>query len=337
MTIVVILLHTTCIYKIYTEYTMKKLMILFFFIVFLPITVVESKAMEGVISTEPEQIESGVFVAESHVPSGEKIYLRMELLTDENSPCWIQYKRASCCMGNSNGRGVLWGLAFTLVQGKFPEYNENMKVFTGFTEEEYNQFIDFLLARKIQDNRKKVNAIKHTSDGANHMNCQVEKGNQYILYVSKTPDFSITQVPLKDVDSFVTLKEYIEWYSNILMCVGSDFSEDGYFHTRGIFKNPYIFIEGGYSGLSKILHGFSGAVAQKFFPDKVIMEVKAISSMQYILSTTLKPGDGYFIEKGEQKDVIELLEETRQGTAEAQHPTNYIKVDALARIYYTGE
>lgn len=314
---------------------MKKPIILFFFIFFLPAKVMEGKAMESVLSTEPVQLEAGVFVAESYAKSGEKIYLRMELPTDENSRFWKQYRSASCRMGSPQYGGILYSLPFYLGMEKFPDYDD-VKTYMGYSEEEYYQFKDFLLEKGFP-NSKKTNAIRQTSDGANHMTVNFLKGNQYILYISKTADFSITQVPLKDIESPLTLKEYIEWYSNILMCVGSDFSEEGCFHTRGIFRNPYSVIEGGYTGLSMVLHGFSGAVALKFFPDKTIMKVQAISSMQYILSTILKPGDGYFIERGEQNDVIELLEETLKGTANAQHSENNIKVEALARIYYTGE
>jgi hypothetical protein len=118
-------------------------------------------------------------------------------------------------------------------------------------------------------------------------------------------------------------------YGDILISVGSDFSEKESFHNRGISRNPYWVFEEKYSGLSMILHGFTGAVADKFFSEKKIMCVKPIGSMQAIIKNQLLPGEGYIEDKKEKVDITKLEVSANDPEGEM----NYIKISALTRIY----
>jgi hypothetical protein len=122
----------------------------------------------------------------------------------------------------------------------------------------------------------------------NQMCTYVDKKLTYIVYVTKNPDFSIQNAANKKLN----LKNFIESYSDILISVGTDFTAEDSFHNRGISRNPYWVFEEKYSGLSMLLHGFTGAVAEMFFPEKKFMKVKPVGIMQCIIKKNLFPNEG---------------------------------------------
>ena len=209
----------------------------------------------------------------------------------------------------------------------YPKYDD-IKEVTGFTDKEYVDFTEKALALKNKTHNKIIELISANSVGINHMCTHFDpESSNFVVYISKNRDFSIP-----DADKTMnecTLKNFIELYNDILISVGSDFSKKESFNNRGISRNPYWVFEEKYSGLSMLLHGFTGTVADKFFPEKNMMLVKPVGSMQTIIKKHLLPGEGYIESKNEKLDItkLEVLPTDPEGAM------NYIEISALTRIY----
>ncbi|MBA2368301.1 MAG: hypothetical protein H0V82_04670 [Candidatus Protochlamydia sp.] len=270
----------------------------------------------------PQIIHHGFF-GTSVMRNNEKIFLRMESITQENTEGWRHHRMLTEYIANGNNRGVLSGLLELAGTNDYYCYDD-AKDATGFSYEEYQTLTAKLIELKKKTNNKIVNVVKANSAGSQFMRTNV--GN-FIIYASNNKNFS-----MKDTEKAkFNLKSYIEAYSNILISVGSDFSSDKEsVHNRGIFRNPYWVTEEKYGGLSMLLFGMAGAVAEKFFPKKNQLRVKPLGSQQCILVKNLEFGEGYIIKNGEKKDITEL-EISPSG---AEGDLNYIQIAALSRVFY---
>ena len=154
----------------------------------------------------------------------------------------------------------------------------------------------------------------------------------YVVYASKHG----AGYSLSTIDG---AKDFEQNYNHILMSVDAAFepkeSETGFvmnersFTNRGIFRNPVSIIENTHKGLAMLLHGFSAAVAQKFFPEKEHMEVSPIASMQYILYHSL-PRDA-FVHNDEAYEKIGLSARTMSGR---EAVNNVLKIVKLSELYF---
>jgi hypothetical protein len=270
----------------------------------------------------PQIVQPGVF-GTTIIRNNEEIFLRMELITKENTQDWRHYRILTEYIANRNDRGILSGLLELAGTDEYYSYEETEKV-TGFSYKEYQAFTKKLIELKNKTNNKIVSIVKANSGGSQFM--RTAEGS-FIIYASKNRNFSIQNTK----DTEFNLKSYINAYSDILISVGSDFfSEKESFHNRGIFRNPYWVIEEKYAGLSMLLFGMAGAVAEKFFSQKSHMFVKPLGSQQCIIAKNLQFGEGYIIKNGEKKDITEL----NIAPSGAEGDLNYIKIVALSRIFY---
>ncbi len=275
------------------------------------------------LSTEPALIEKGIYGAAFKYKNEETLYLRMELLTEETAKSWVCYKEMANYVANVRGRGVLSGLVKVAGTENYPAY-EKVKEVTGFTEKEFAIFTEKAIQLKKR-NPKIATVLASNSTGCQHMGTGAN-GSQYIVYVTRNPHSSI-----KTTNTY-TLKNFIDSYSDILISVGSNFSQQKSFHNRGISRNPHWVFEEKYAGLSMLLHGFTGAVAAKFFPEKEIMFVRPVGSMQYIIKQNLLLGEGYIEDESNENKKIDITNlETQLNDDEGWG--NYIKLSALKRIY----
>jgi hypothetical protein len=290
------------------------------------------------VSVEPQQIGEGVFVGEGRTKNGEKFYLRMELVSKHNAPHWRQYVQTTTAMAGS-GHALLKGLALHTHRTVNPDSSvsytnkETSPGVCGFSDEEFQEFISLLgtngfVSGADKAAKSKRQMLTEADTGAGHLSTTSGKG-QYIVSASKTRDFSMQRAG-EPLEERMTLKTYIARYSDLIMCVGADFSsnEKGSFHSRGIFRNPYCTIENTYKGISMLLHGFTGTVAQKFFPEKLIMVVRPVASMQHIICRSLSADDCAISGR--------CFEDVYRESADKESlefPENEIKVTALARLY----
>jgi len=294
----------------------------------------EEKRVQAQNSTDeqflsPYLIREGVY-GMKFKKNNETLFLRMELLTEENKNYWANFREMNEWVANSNN-GLLSGLVKFAGRSGYPDCNE-VQDRTGFTQEEYAAFTETAIAKKkIKENLGEILAIN--SVGSGHLSTNVGSGGKanYIVYVSNREDFSIQDAHVHMTGHPKTLKTYIEAYKHILISVGSSFSEGNSIENRGISRNPHWVFEEKYAGLSMILHGFSCAVAEKYFPEKTIMQVKPVGSMQCIIKKNLLPGDGYIMREGEKIDITDL--NVSPDDIEHLDGMNYIKMSAMTRIF----
>jgi hypothetical protein len=275
----------------------------------------------------PYVVREGLFGATVNV-NNEPLFLRMELLTENNTKNWARFKTMSSWVANQNANGVLSGLVAFAGNDNYPKYAD-IKEDTEFTEDEYTKFTEKAISLKKRTNDKIVKLLAANSVGIDQIYTGISSGERnFIVYVSKNPNFSI-QNQSTDMAGF-SLKNFINSYSDILISVGSDFSKEYSFASRGISRNPYWVFEEKYSGLSMLLHGFTGVVADKYFPKKTMMRVRPVGSMQAIIAKNLLPGEGYMERNGEKIDLTNI----QVSAGDPEGGLNYIKIPALTRIYH---
>jgi hypothetical protein len=273
----------------------------------------------------PKMIEPNHFEAKI-VKNNERIYLRMELLTEENEEYWDYYKQSSIYMAYNHCRGVLVAMVTHAgTEGYSLSNVPGLEKTTGFNPEEFDAYIGRIIQAKKETDNKIVNVIKSNAGGSAHMETSYESGRlEFIAYATKNPNFSIKNVEIR---SGFNLKNHITAFSDILISFGSDFSfSPDSFHSRGIFRNPHWIAQNKYGGLSMALHAMTGALAEKFFPEKTHMHVKPLGSMLYIMKQNLQRGDG---------DVCgEDITEVNVSRGDCEFGETFVKVSALSRLFY---
>lgn len=65
------------------------------------------------ICTDPVMISPGVFAGEGKAKSGEKVFLRMEKITDANKPLWEAYCRRTAAMTQESRSPLSYAIRFT--------------------------------------------------------------------------------------------------------------------------------------------------------------------------------------------------------------------------------
>lgn len=299
----------------------------------------------GHINIIPIQIGAGIFIGEGKAQSGEKFFLKMEQINNDNYEFWRKYLNATNNIAGG-GRSLLEGLMLTTKtecdeNGNTRYVNsryDDCSALLGLNRTEFQQLIDSLgkggyLAGP--EHYRKRSALLQIYAGSSNFPI-ARDGQHYAIFATKTRDFA-TRLPnqtnnAEPRDECITLKEYIIRYGDLLMCVGSWFTGSEQFHNRGIFRNPINMIENTYKGIAMVMHGFSAAVAQKFFPERKSMIVKPLASMQHLICISLKPED-YVIHD---KNADLLIKQSNSAFVDGdgfESGFNDIRVDALARYY----
>lgn len=293
------------------------------------------------INTEPQRIAEGVFIGEGRAKSGEKFFLKMERVTTANKQHWRNYALVTSRL-TSEGRSLMASLIKTIKKAVAPDgtigyTNENYDVMApqlGMSKEEFQDLVNLLGKHGFisgKENRAKHSALLNISAGAGHIILDTTD-ECYVVYASKTENF---QIPVAEFDHLAPpppLKEYFRLYGDLLVCVGTNFSWKGGFHSKGIFRNPYSTIENTYKGVAMILRAFSGAVAKKYFPDKHTLFVEPLTSMQHQISSSLNPED-YSVKNYSHEQALQVSTEALLDGDNFPMPMNYIKVSALDRLY----
>lgn len=240
-------------------------------------------------SCTPKEMAKGLYGAASDTADGEKINLYMELITKDNLNRWTTYNRRAA------------NIASVLIK----DYSPNSSKYQALAE-----IPRAVYARNFLEGDYVVYAVKHG-----------------------------VQISLPETTPSSDSKDKFEQdYGSILMSVNADCTPkttmSGYiineksYANRGIFRNPISIIEGKHKGLAMLLHGFSAAVALKFFHDKSWLEVSPIASMQHILYHSL-PREAFAM-KDEDYEKIKTAAQSMSGS---EAVNNWIKIEALSTFY----
>ncbi len=294
------------------------------------------------INTEPQKIAEGIFIGEGRAKSGEKVFLKMEVITETNKPLWETYLEATKQLTLLDRSALTYAMRYTQKvcdpSGGVRFVNENYEDLVdrlGYSKQEFDAFISLLGARGFfwaPENKARIKSVNNTHTGAAHLLLAADN-KHYVIYASKTADFKMPRVDKNNASTEpLTFKEYTDLYGDLLICVGAGFPDSASVHSKGMFRNPYSTIEKTHQGLSMIIRGFSGAVVQKFFPEKTTLNCKPIPSMQYMISSSLQPDD-YEVSGYSHEQILSLATDYMRGVDDFYAAYNSIKISALDRLY----
>lgn len=237
------------------------------------------------VSISPvREVSTGVYTAEGRTEKGEKIYFGMELIDDTSRAIWRDY--------STSAEKLCSGILGRMVRFLDDENKLNdLRQYTGLSEEEFKDLTIQFRKRGLHSQGKLAKAFRDLKGGI--VGFMIEPNLRgpfapatYVAYISKTP---ITG-PLSIPQTKSNLKLFKEQYQDILMSVGVRLdSSRPLFKNRGIFRNPFSVIEGGYSNISTQLHAFTGKVMQECVNqtlgdnEKLYMSVSPIDNMKEIL------------------------------------------------------
>ncbi len=306
------------------------------------------ESLKGDFTQDIHEVAPGVYAGQAKV-GNEIVYFGMEKIDADNKGPWIKYARMARNISEGNLIRWLKDSYLNLRRQKVGfMYNADIE-FSGFTNEEYNRYLDKIdeVVKNsnivIVDGEKLpsvINALKGLHMGVRGFSTRTD-GNNYVIYASKKPvkgKYPFPNLP-KDLTLPMTLKQHYHSFGDILMSVGSEYiAGSASYENRGIFKNPISFIEDGskYPGLSMKLHGFSGAVIQYISKDARYMEVRPVPAMARIIINTKGWNQGDILINN--KDVLEYTPEDLEKSVSGAigypiEPHFKIKIEALISLF----
>lgn len=220
-----------------------------------------------------------VYHASVKIPeTGEQIYLAMEPVTADNIDQWNLYSYDMYWFTAAN-RGL--SVVLPLLSKNPPNYDASLSEVTGFTQEEYNMYMQDLHNKEFFS-EKKAQSLNHVAGGVAGFTFGP---GDFISYVSKTPIIGKFQFANRN-RSWITLKEFQSHYANLIMTLRTSMLRDNVCNNRGIFRNPNSIVEGGNRNVSMLLHRFVAHVAFRFF-DMKFLSMSALPKMASILCRSL--------------------------------------------------
>jgi|GEM_PF-3856219 len=251
-----------------------------------PENVDKKDVLKSVTISRVSKVSKGVYTAEGRTEKGENIYFGMELIDDTSREIWSDYSQAAydLCMPN----GILSRMVrFLDDENKLKDLQQR----SGLSEEEFKSLTSQFRTRGLYRKGKLAKAISDILGGifgfAITPNLSGAAASAtYVAYISKK---SITgPLSLPKIES--NLKIFKEKYKDILMSVGVRLDDSKpLFENRGIFRNPFSVIEGGYSNIATQLHAFTGKVIKERVnqtlggKEKLYMSVSPVYKMKDIL------------------------------------------------------
>lgn len=305
------------------------------------------------IETNPEPEEKeGAFIGQAQTNAGEIIYC---YIVRQNHQFWDEYCKQSIQIVKDLEylvREMEVKIEENIISYEFNHSGrEGYKRFGFASKKEFDEFINWLGPRTLtifpdgSDSLKeeKMRVLDAIRGAVNEI-----KRFDYVCYLGKIENYYPDKLEHDRSGRDYSLHDYITRYKNLLMCVGVSFNRSAeVYEVRGIFRNPYNMLEGSYKNSSMILHGFMGAVAKKYYPEKKEEEVRPMYSQLYLICQHIQESDirfpnyktddprnnelyGNFNYEGI-KDINLLKDGSRGG---GLLNTVYIKIDALAECYY---
>lgn len=236
-----------------------------------------------------EPVVDGVYATETETLSGETVYLGIERLdTAAARRNWIRYSES---VGKliTDPSGPLIRLGTSLAKGEDVYLLRRDKAFADMTDDQYDYLVMHMISREVYPKGARWEAFNGIRGGMASFDPYLAA--TYVAYVSKTPITGRLQAPDRSLESY---SEIHKAFGHILMTVGvSTKADHPVYEDRGIFRNPMSMIEGGYGGISTVLHVFAGAALVGPIADDTdaepieYMMVRALPAMRKILEEKL--------------------------------------------------
>ncbi len=234
-----------------------------------------------------------IYVGAGVSAAGEPIFFAMEKLNAERNEVWKKYIDA------------LYGYHLnTQVITKLRKLNNKCDD-KAFLETLNNDPYTKKLMEQMCPQKKKFSALFGSEDGIGGgitgfdqmLHRYSDDGDViYIVYASSQPITGPFK-PKKEIDvSSFTLEDFETAYSDLIICVAVDMLKNLKLPVstehRGIFKNPFNEIRGGYKNIGVQLHAWAGTVEEQFF-NKKYMTVFPTEHAAKLLHSSTKKGEMY--------------------------------------------
>ncbi len=234
----------------------------------------------------------GIYVGAGISAAGEPIFFAMEKLNAERNEVWQKYISA------------LYTSYYTQVIARLRKLNNKCDD-QAFLETLNNDPYTKKLMEQMCP-QKKFSALFGGEDGIGGgivgfdqmLHRYSEDGDVvYVVYASSEPITGPFK-PKKEIDpsSDFTLEDFETAYSNLIICVAVDMMQKLKLpistEHRGIFKNPFNEIRGGYKNIALQLHAWAGKVEEQFF-NKKYMTVFPTEHAAKLLHSSTKKGEMY--------------------------------------------
>jgi hypothetical protein len=230
-----------------------------------------------------------LYTAEAVAPSGEKIYFALESIENEDKTKWTNYRNTAIILTQGGGTfcsiGSLEELASYiddevrckefLSTRKYPHF------WTG-DPEKFEELKSLLQKQNIVSGSTKAEELKTIFTAAGGLNVDQQT---HVAYVSKSP--IVDRIRFTSNVEGNHLGRYIDTYGDLIMSVGVTIGDC--LENRGIFKNPWSIVQGGYKGIAMMLHSFTCAVVQKHFPAVQTFQVRPLKNMAEIFIRSVSP------------------------------------------------
>lgn len=216
-------------------------------------------------------------------PSNDRIYFAMEKLEDHDKNKWIIYRNQAnmlinggCCDYNI---GSLIDLA-THIQSDIDGFLASVpdsNFWLNPSVESESSIFNKLRKSDITSKKAELMTIPQASYG---MNIDTQT---HIVYASKSPIIGRIRFNSKSKG----FQKYMENYGDVIMSVGVTIGP----HTvenRGIFRNPLSIIDGGYTGISMMMHKFTCMMVRELYPEISIFRVRPLKKMGEIFIYSLR-------------------------------------------------
>ncbi|MBA3238225.1 MAG: hypothetical protein H0T62_07770 [Parachlamydiaceae bacterium] len=248
-----------------------------------------------------EPMGNGLYTANAIAPTGEKMYMGMESLENDDKNKWEYYKNSASFL--------VWGGICDMTIGSLAELGSrindeislkeflliqtNPKYWTS-DQQKFEQLIAKLQERQIfvdSTKAKELSTIPYASNGIN------VSSQTHMVYVSKSPIIGRIQF---DSHSKKGFSGYLEKYDDLVLTVGVTISD--IVENRGIFRNPWSVVEGGFGAISMMTHCFTCMVVEHNYPGVETFKVRPFKKMGELFMNSLPkdqttvngiPGDLY--------------------------------------------
>lgn len=226
-----------------------------------------------------EIIPGKVYASQGKAISGEDIYFGVERVEKD-----VNYKQWTIYLQQSQYKSQFYLSKMHASEESRANHAEKL----GFTKDspEYNKICDSIIKHtttKTDDQLYKMVSGVAGALGASGFRID---GEYFISYVSKKPIDGYYQHPAE----CITLKGYHEGYKDLLMTVRSVPIDDTVvFNNRGICKSLDAIVNGGYSGLSMLLHKATGECFSEYY-GKTHLSVEPLPMMYKIMRDSLPEG-----------------------------------------------
>lgn len=222
-----------------------------------------------------EIIPNKLYASSGVAKSGEPVHVGVELVDQSTLNKWLLY------IEQTEKKSSFYNSSNIVSKQNRQKYFAD----SGYTQEEYEIFCDYILQKVSQRTPEKNSEIKDDFKSAINAFSISDDGLSYVAYIAKEPVTGYFKHP----DDPYSLKGYHEGYGNLLMCVRcKDILDTKVYNNRGIHRGLKSFIDGGYSELFRLLFARIACVFET--KGKTHMSVSPLPVMFQRLNTTIPQG-----------------------------------------------